>query len=83
MSALPQSESSLRRFRLTAAAEPGLLPRVLEPFAKRGLVPERLRAERRDDVLTVELLADLPAEIAPLLAASLGAIVGVTLLAAD
>ena len=39
MSALPDSESSLRHFRLSAAAEPGLLPRVLELLAKRGLVP--------------------------------------------
>lgn len=83
MSALPDSESSLRHFRLSAAAEPGLLPRVLELLAKRGLVPERLRAERRGDALLVELAAELPEEVAPLVAASLGCMVGVTLLAVE
>ena len=49
-------------YRLTADADPGLLPRVLEVFAKRSLVPDAMRAERRpafdrsdDDSLSVEL----------------------------
>ena len=49
-------------YRLTADADPGLLPRVLEVFAKRSLVPDAIRAERRpafdrsdDDSLSVEL----------------------------
>jgi acetolactate synthase small subunit len=29
------------RFSLQASAEPGVMPRVLELFAKRGLVPDR------------------------------------------
>lgn len=83
MSALPQPDFSLRRFRLSAAADPGLLSRVLEVLAKRGLVPERLRAERRGEALLVEVLAELPDDAAALVGAALGAIVGVTLLAAE
>ena len=83
MSALPSSDPCHRSFRLTAVADPGLLPRVLEPFAKRGLVPERLRAERRGEMLVVEITADLPDGTASLVAAALSGVVGVTLLAAD
>ena len=49
-------------YRLTADSDPGLLPRVLEVFAKRSLVPDAVRAERCadfdrsvDDRLSVEL----------------------------
>jgi len=43
-----KSESSLPTacFSVTARAEPGVLPRVLEPFAKRGLLPTSLHASR-------------------------------------
>ncbi len=49
--------SAFLQYRLTADAEPGLLPRMLQVLAKRSLVPESFRAERRagDDGLTVEL----------------------------
>lgn len=83
MSALPASEPTLHRFRLSAAADPGMLARLLEPFAKRSVVPERLRSERRDDMILVEILSDMPPETAALIAGALGATVGVTLLAAD
>jgi len=33
------------RFSLHARAEPGVMPRVLELFAKRGLVPERWHSD--------------------------------------
>jgi hypothetical protein len=33
--------TSTSRFSLQASAEPGVMPRVLELFAKRGLVPDR------------------------------------------
>jgi acetolactate synthase regulatory subunit len=44
-------------FALRADADPGLLPRVLELFAKRGLVPGTLHADHRteDDTLAVEV----------------------------
>ncbi|MBI1383965.1 MAG: hypothetical protein GC150_03520 [Rhizobiales bacterium] len=35
-------------FHVTATAEPGTLPRLVEPFAKMGLVPTRLHASRED-----------------------------------
>ena len=45
------------RYRMTTDADPGLLSRVLQVFAKRSLVPESFRSERRtgDDGLSVEL----------------------------
>ena len=48
---------SYLHYRMTGDAEPGLLPRVLEVFAKRNLVPDTMRAERRDggDGLSIEL----------------------------
>ena len=49
--------SAFLQYRMTADADPGLLPRVLQVLAKRSLVPEIFRAERRtgDDGLSVEL----------------------------
>ncbi len=49
--------SAFLHYRMTADADPGLLPRVLQVFAKRSLVPEALRAERRpgDDGLSIEM----------------------------
>ncbi len=48
---------SCLHYRMTGDAEPGLLPRVLEVFAKRSLVPDAVRAERRrdGDGLSIEL----------------------------
>ena len=39
------------RFTVTADASPGLLSRVLEPFAKRDLVPDLVRATRDGEVI--------------------------------
>jgi len=42
--AIPLAEayhSATTRFSVNARAEPGVMPRVLELFAKRGLVPQR------------------------------------------
>lgn len=33
------------RFELLADAEPGLLPRVFAPFARRDLVPDQVRSQ--------------------------------------
>ena len=66
------------RFLLSASAEPGLLPRVLQPFAKRDLIPERMQARREGDVLHVDiLLLDLEPGTADLVKGNLGQIVGV------
>lgn len=73
------------RYRMTADADPGLLPRVLQVFAKRSLVPEAIRAERLvlgladdDDILSVELhVPAMPQEKALHVAACLRETVGV------
>ena len=49
----------LAHFRLTALADPNMLSRLLEHFAKRSLVPERWLSQRADgpegDVLQLEI----------------------------
>ena len=42
-------------FALRADAEPGVLPRVLELFAKRGLVPAMLRSDLLPDAETLAI----------------------------
>jgi acetolactate synthase small subunit len=59
----PVAETSLAvvaYFSVHAQAEPGVMPRVLELFAKRGLVPTRWRsavtgADRRDLTIDIEM----------------------------
>lgn len=67
------------RFSVTAAACPGLLPRLLQPFAKRDIVPDVFEAHRVGDDLRVEIaVAAMPAEIVHLVEGNLRQIVGVT-----
>ncbi len=55
-------------FCVVAAAEPGVLERVLELFAKRGLVPARLHGQVEVE-LTVDIqVRDLPAREAEYIA---------------
>jgi hypothetical protein len=67
-------------FRVHARAEPGIMPRLLELFAKRGLVPalwhSALSRDARDLVIEIEMrgLAD---EVRDYMAASMRQIVGV------
>ena len=50
-----------RRFDVVADAEPGVLPRLLEEFAKLGATPLRVLAERGDgDALRVTIVMDAP-----------------------
>jgi len=66
------------RFVVTADASPGLLPRLLQPLAKRDLVADEFHAVRQGDVMQVEiLLAAMPAEMVHLVAGNLGQVVGV------
>lgn len=59
-------------FSIRAAAEPGTMPRVLEVFAKRSLVPLRLHADRVGGADSEELAIDLQvANLAPETAAFL------------
>ena len=81
----PSRDLTGLRYRMTADADPGLLPRVLQVFAKRSVVPDAVRAERRsgglvdgDDILSLELhVPAMPAAKARHVAACLRETVGV------
>ncbi len=69
-------------YSIRAAAEPGVMPRVLEVFAKRSLVPQRWYADligpSGREELTIDLqVADLPPEQGAFLARCLRQIWGV------
>ena len=56
-------------FAVRAAADPGTLPRLLEPFAKRGLAPDAVRAVREGEDVAVEIeCRDMTAELAEYIA---------------
>jgi len=69
------------QFVVVAQAEPGLLPRLVEPVAKLGFVPSRVHASREagdGSEMTVDLrLSNVPARAAELVGMALRAIVGV------
>lgn len=46
--AVPEAACQRWRFAMEAEADPGMLARLLEPFAKRGLVPERWASRLSD-----------------------------------
>ena len=65
-------------FSVHAAPEPGVMPRVLELFAKRGLVPQKWQSAASDSVLTIEVqIAGLEREIADYIARCMRQIAGV------
>jgi hypothetical protein len=51
----PDETSKHTRFVVFAASDPGTLPRIVEPFAKRGLVPASLSSRSIDEELRVEI----------------------------
>ena len=66
------------RFMLDADASPGLLPRLLQPFARRDLTPDRMWSHRNDTVMHVEIaLEAMPAEMVHLVEGNLSQVVGV------
>ena len=66
------------RFTVTAEPTPGLLPRLIEPFARRDLVPDFFEARRQGETTRVEIrLAAMPAEMVHVVEGNLGAVVGV------
>lgn len=73
------AEPSGFRFLVTADADPGLLPRILQVFAKRSLVPGTLHADRLSaDLLSIDLnVPAMPAARAMHIAACLRETVGV------
>ncbi len=68
------------RFQVDADASPGLLPRLLQPFARRDLVPDHLHAVHADGVLTVGIgMVAMPIEMVHLVEGNLRQVVGVRL----
>jgi acetolactate synthase regulatory subunit len=78
----PAQSHPVTCFSIRAYAEPGVMPRVLEVFAKRSLVPVRWHADRiggaDSDELAIDLqVADLSPHMAAFLARCLRQIWGV------
>jgi len=66
------------RFMLDAEASPGLLPRLLQPFARRDLTPDRMWSHRNGAVMHVEIaLEAMPEEMVHLVEGNLHQVVGV------
>ena len=66
------------RFQVDADASPGLLPRLLQPFARRDLVPDDLHAVHFDGLLRVGIRMDaMPREMVHLVEGNFWQIVGV------
>jgi len=66
------------RFMLDADVSPGLLPRLLQPYAKRDLVPDRMWSHRAGDTIHVEIAMEaMPAEVVHLVEGNLSQVVGV------
>jgi len=65
-------------FSVQARAEPGVMPRLIELFSKRGLVPQSWRSLRSGPVLAIDLeIAGLDTDLALYIARSMRQIVGV------
>ncbi len=65
-------------FELLAEAEPGVLPRVLVPFARRDLTPDTLKSRRVGERLEVSVgLAAMPSGMVHLVEGNLRQLVGV------
>ncbi|WP_043340260.1 hypothetical protein [Belnapia moabensis] len=66
------------RFSVLAESSPGLLPRLLQPLAKRDLTADAMTARREGDDMRVELVLDaMPEEMVHLVAGNLGQVMGV------
>ena len=79
MSDPSQSEAFVSvSFHVLADTCPGLLPRLLQPLAKRDLAADEFHASREGDVTRVEMtLLAMPAGMVHLIAGNLGQVVGV------
>lgn len=79
MSATPTLEQFVAvRFLLDADSSPGLLPRLLQPYAKRDLQPDRMWSHRAGDTTHVEIAMEaMPQEMVHLVEGNLRQVVGV------
>lgn len=77
----PEPEAVRALFFVTAEAEPGLAPRLLEPFAKLGLTPSRVHLSSEDgagDEIAADIrVAQVPLRTAHLIDKALRRITGV------
>ncbi|MEI7713206.1 MAG: hypothetical protein WCI94_17350 [Rhodospirillales bacterium] len=65
-------------FHVDADASPGLLPRLLQPFARRDLIPDHLYAETIDGSMRVGIRMDaMPQAMVHLVAGNLRQTIGV------
>ena len=65
-------------FSVQARAEPGVMPRVVELFAKRGLVPQKFHSTASGSVLTIDVqIGGLGRDLADYIARSMRQIIGV------
>jgi acetolactate synthase regulatory subunit len=65
-------------FSIRAAAEPGVMPRVLELFAKRGLLPRRCNSAASNAGLSIDIrMTGLDREVAEYIARCMRQIHGV------
>ena len=72
----PDAPNSVR-FLLSADRSPGLLPRLLEPFARRDLIPDRVTARCVGPTMQVEIaIAAMPGEMLPFVEGSLRQVIG-------
>lgn len=63
---------------ILADATPGLLPRLLEPFARRDVTPDRVQARREAEAMRVEIALDAVEEDAlARILGNLGQVIGV------
>jgi hypothetical protein len=66
------------RFMIDADSSPCLVPRLLAPFARRNLIPDRMWSHRDGDSLHVELaMHAMPGEVVHLIEGNLRQVVGV------
>jgi acetolactate synthase regulatory subunit len=66
------------RFMLDADATPGLLSRLLQPFAKRDLVPDRMWSHRAGDTMHVEIAMEaMPDDAVHVVEGNLRQVIGV------
>ena len=65
-------------FSVQARAEPGVMPRVVELFAKRGLVPQKWHSSASGEALTIDVqMAGLGRDLAAYIARCMRQIIGV------
>lgn len=74
----PEQTEVAVRFMLDTDAGPGLLPRLLQPFAKRDLTPDRMWSHRSGGTMHVEIaMTAMPREVVHLIEGNLRQVVGV------